>query len=62
MNNWKNVKLGNILIESKVEAADSNAEKRIRVLLGTRGVIKRPLTKETKGATKYFKRKTGQFI
>ena len=62
MNNWKNVKLGNILIESKVEAVDSNAEKRIRVLLGTRGVIKRPLTKETKGATKYFKRKTGQFI
>lgn len=62
MNNWKNVKLGDILIESKVEAADSNAEKRIRILLGTRGVIKRPLTKETKGATKYFKRKTGQFI
>lgn len=62
MNKWKKMKLGEILTESKIESINSNAEKRIRVLLGTRGIIKRPLTKETKGATKYFERKAGQFI
>lgn len=62
MNNWKKVKLGSILTESKIEAVESNADSRIRVLLNANGVIKRPLTKETKGATKYFKRSEGQFI
>ena len=62
MNNWKKVKLGSILTESKIEAVESNADSRIRVLLNTNGVIKRPLTKETKGATKYYKRSEGQFI
>ncbi len=62
MNNWKKVKLGQILTESKVEATNSDADSRIRVLLNANGVVKRPLTKETKGATKYFKRSRGQFI
>lgn len=62
MNNWPFVKLGKILTESKIEATDSDADKRIRVLLNANGVIKRPLTKETEGATKYFERKEGQFI
>lgn len=62
MNNWRKVKLGKILSESKIEAPESNADSRIRVLLNTNGVIKRPLTKETKGATNYFTRSEGQFI
>ena len=62
MNNWKKIKLGNILTESKVEALNSNSKERIRVLLNANGVIKRPLMIETEGATKYFQRKTGQFI
>lgn len=62
MNNWPLVKLGKILTESKIEANDSDADNRIRVLLNANGVIKRPLTKETEGATKYFERKEGQFI
>ena len=56
MNNWPLVKLGKILTESKIEATDSDADNRIRVLLNANGVIKRPLTKETEGATKYFER------
>ena len=62
MNKWKKVKLGDFLKESKIEATNSNPDLRLRVLLNANGVIKRPLTKETKGATKYFKRKAGQFI
>jgi restriction endonuclease S subunit len=62
MINWEKIKLGKILTESKIEVIDSTAEKRIRVLLGTRGIAKRPLIKETEGATKYFVRKKGQFI
>tara|TARA_B100001093_G_scaffold144477_1_gene137112 strand:+ start:5016 stop:6347 length:1332 start_codon:yes stop_codon:yes gene_type:complete len=62
MNNWEKVKLGSILTESKIEAIDSDKDSRIRVLLNTRGIIKRPLKKETKDATKYFKRSAGQFI
>ena len=62
MNNWEKVKLGSILTESKIEAIDSDKDSRIRVLLNTRGIIKRPLKKEAKGATKYFNRSAGQFI
>lgn len=62
MSNWQKVTLGKILTESKVETENSDVNKRIRVLLNARGVIKRPVTKETKGATKYFERKKGQFI
>ena len=62
MSNWKKIKLGEILNESKIESKNSSSEERIRVLLNANGVIKRPLMKETKGATKYFERKAGQFI
>lgn len=62
MNKWPIVKLGTILSESMVETKNSNAERRLRVLLNAKGVIKRPLTKETEGATKYFERKARQFI
>jgi len=60
--NWHRIRLGDILTESKVESTSPNNESRIRVLLNARGVIKRPVKKETKGATKYFTRKKGQFI
>lgn len=60
--NWKKVKLGAVLVESKIEAKESIAEKRIRVLLNANGVVKRPIMSETDGATKYFERKAGQFI
>lgn len=62
MSKWPLIKLGKILKESKIEATNSDANSRIRVLLNANGVIKRPLTKETEGATKYFERKVGQFI
>ncbi len=62
MGNWKIVKLSKILKESKEIALDSDADRRIRVLLNANGVMKRPLTKETEGATTYYVRKTNQFI
>ena len=62
MTDWKKVRLGEILTESKVEAENSGCETRLRVLLNAKGVIQRPITKETAGATKYFARKSEQFI
>jgi len=59
---WKKVRLGEVLTESKVESTSPSVDSRIRVLLNAKGVIKRPVKKETKGATKYFIRKKGQFI
>ncbi|MDP0587878.1 MAG: restriction endonuclease subunit S [Candidatus Endonucleobacter bathymodioli] len=59
---WKEVRLGDILTESKIESTSPGVDSRIRVLLNAKGVIKRPAKKETKGATKYFIRKNGQFI
>jgi len=62
MSQWVTVRLGDILTESKVESLTPSIEKRIRVLLNAQGVVKRPVKKETKGATKYFIRSKGQFI
>lgn len=62
MKDWKKVKLGTLLTESKVESKSPDPDKRISVKLNVNGVEKRPLTKDKKGATKYFIRKAGQFI
>ncbi len=62
MASWQHHKLKDILTESKVESTSPNVESRIRVLLNARGVMQRPIKKETKGATKYFIRKKWQFI
>jgi type I restriction enzyme S subunit len=62
MKNWKKVKLGSILTESKVVAENPNTENRIRVKLNVLGIEKRPNVKDKKGATKYYIRKAGQFI
>ncbi|WP_051473942.1 restriction endonuclease subunit S [Aquimarina macrocephali] len=62
MKNWKKVKLGTLLTESKVVSENPNTDKRIRVKLNVLGVEKRPITKDKKGATKYYIRKAGQFV
>lgn len=62
MENWKIVKLGDLLTESKIESKSPNSDKRIRVKLNIGGVEKRPNTNDKEGATKYFIRKAGQFI
>jgi restriction endonuclease S subunit len=62
MKNWKKVKLGTLLTESKVFSETPNTDNRIRVKLNVLGIEKRPITKDKKGATKYYIRKTGQFI
>jgi type I restriction enzyme S subunit len=62
MKKWKKVKLGTLLTESKVVSEKPNADNRIRVKLNVLGIEKRPITKDQKGATKYYTRKAGQFI
>ncbi|WP_445737622.1 restriction endonuclease subunit S [Mariniflexile sp.] len=62
MKNWKKVKLGTLLTESKIISDKPNPDNRIRVKLNVLGIEKRPITKEKKGATRYYIRKAGQFI
>ncbi len=62
MKNWKKVKLGSLLTESKIVSENPNTNKRLRVKLNVLGIEKRPITKDKKGATKYYIRKSGQFI
>ncbi|MBM6498628.1 restriction endonuclease subunit S [Flavobacterium macrobrachii] len=62
MKNWPKVKLGTLLTESKVLSENPSTDNRIRVKLNVLGVEKRPVTKDKKGATKYYIRKAGQFI
>ena len=62
MSAWKKVKIGDFLTESKILAEDSDADHRITVRLNCKGVEKRGLKAEKEGATKYYKRKAGQFI
>ncbi|AXT55390.1 restriction endonuclease subunit S [Aquimarina sp. AD1] len=62
MKDWKKVKLGTLLTESKVVSEKPNTDKRLRVKLNVLGIEKRPITRDKKGATKYYTRKAGQFV
>lgn len=62
MKNWKKVKLGELLTESRIVSVNPNPDKRLTVRLNTLGVVKRPFLKDKEGATKYFVRSKGQFI
>ena len=57
------VKLGDIFIESKIPAINSNVNKRITVRLNLKGIEKRGVRgSEMEEATAYYLRKAGQFI
>ncbi len=60
--NWRNVKLGELLTESRIPCDNPNPDRRIKVRLKVLGVEKRGLENEIEGATKQFIRKAGQFI
>ncbi|AST57393.1 type I restriction-modification, specificity subunit S [Thermoanaerobacterium thermosaccharolyticum] len=62
MTKWDSVSLGELLVESNIPSENPDPNKRITVRLNVEGVEKRPFRKETKGATKYYVRKAGQFI
>ena len=62
MKDWKKVKLGSLLTESKVASKTPDVHKRITVKLNVQGVEKRPATSDKVGATKYYVRSVGQFI
>jgi len=59
---WNNVSLGELLTESNIPSENPDPSKRITVRLNVEGIEKRPFREETKGATKYYIRKAGQFI
>ncbi|SHG56474.1 restriction endonuclease subunit S [Pedobacter caeni] len=62
MKNWITVKLGDLLLESKINSDNPDPNKRLRVRLNIGGIEKRPEIIDKEGATKYFIRKAGQFI
>jgi type I restriction enzyme S subunit len=62
MSEWRKVKISSIATESKIPDLSPSAESKIRVRLHVNGVEKRPILAEKEGATKYYKRKVGQFI
>ncbi len=62
MSEWKKIVVRTIATESKIIDEQPDANKKIRVRLNVKGVEKRPLMNEKEGATKYYKRTTGQFI
>ncbi len=62
MSEWKKVRIGDFLTESKIIAEESDAAHRITVRLNCKGVEQRSLKAEKKGATKYYTRRAGQFI
>ena len=62
MKDWKKVKLGSLLTESKIVSENPDTNKRLRVRLNMLGVEKRPKTNDKEGATKYYTRRAGQFI
>ncbi|HHO41840.1 MAG TPA: restriction endonuclease subunit S, partial [Epsilonproteobacteria bacterium] len=57
----REVKLKEILTESKIISDKPNPDCRLRVKLNVGGVEKRPMLKDS-GTTKYYVRKAGQFI
>jgi type I restriction enzyme, S subunit len=60
---WRNVTIGNILIESRIPSKDSKSSKRITVRLNQKGLEQRGVRgTESEDATNYFVRKKGQFI
>ncbi len=59
---WRNVKLGEILTESRIISEKPDVNKRITVRLKVLGVEKRGIENEVEGATKQYIRKAGQFI
>lgn len=46
MKNWKKVKLGSLLTESKIASENPDTDKRLRVRLNMLGVEKRPKTND----------------
>lgn len=62
MENWEKIKLGEVLKLSKIVSKNPNSNKRIRVKLNLGGIEKRPETNDIEGGTRYYTRKSGQFI
>lgn len=60
---WKNIRIGDIIRESRIQSVHNDVTKRITVKLNLRGIENRDVKgSELDGATAYFTRKAGQFI
>ncbi len=60
---WKEVKIGDLIIESKIKGQGFDPHKRLTVRLSLKGIEMREVKgSESIGATNFFLRKSGQFI
>jgi len=60
---WKEVSLGDYIIESRIPSKENNPDNRITVKLNQNGIEKRSVRgTESEDSTAYFIRKAGQFI
>ena len=59
---WKEVRLGEVLKESKIISKENDKFKRISVRLHLEGVDQRPVRGTEADSTTFYKRKAGQFI
>src|SRR5690554_3483311 len=59
---WEEMRLGEILEESKIISEENDKSKRISVRLHLEGVHKRPVRGTEADSTTFYKRKSGQFI
>jgi type I restriction enzyme S subunit len=60
---WKEVKVGDIIAESRIPTKNNSSDNRITVKLNLKGIEKRDVRgTESEDATAYFIRKAGQFI
>ncbi len=63
MNEWKKVQLEDVLTESKIPVENDDIHKRLTVKLHLGGIYKREVRATDKtGSTKYYTRKSGQFV
>ncbi len=59
---WKEVSLNQLMKESRVPGTDGALARKLTVKLHGKGVIEKNETRAGSDATKYFRRKSGQFI
>ncbi|MDF7824780.1 restriction endonuclease subunit S [Pontiellaceae bacterium B12227] len=59
---WRKVKLGTILTESRISGNNGATAKKLTVKLYGKGVLPKNETRQGSATTKYYQRKAGQFI
>jgi type I restriction enzyme S subunit len=61
-NHWQTVEIGDLLSESRINGSDGRTARKITVKLYGKGVVPKEEKMSGSAATKYYKRRAGQFI